>query len=79
MRALRLSFAAVAILAAAACSDQQSPTGAAPGAPRFDAGGGMVGSGNRGDSTATAPRVSSAAGDTTGAADLGGGMVGSGN
>jgi len=78
MRYLRLSLVTVAILAAAACSDSANPAGSLqPGSPRFD-GGGMVGSGNRNDSTRTTTNGATA-GDTTSAFAPGGGMVGSGN
>lgn len=78
MRYFRLSIATVLIVAGAACSDRQSATSSVPSTPGFDVGGGMVGSGNRDDysaSPASAPTES----DTTGATGRGGGMVGSGN
>lgn len=45
MRALRLTLAAFAFAAVAACSDLGTPTAVQPDGPSFD-GSGMVGSGN---------------------------------
>ncbi|HEX8358859.1 MAG TPA: hypothetical protein VF613_01995 [Longimicrobium sp.] len=79
MRYVRLSIAALALASAAACSDGANPAATMqPAAPRFD-GGGMVGSGNRNDTTPTQVTSAAAATDTTGAVGRGGGMVGSGN
>lgn len=78
MRYVRLSLAALT-LTAAACSNGANPAATMPpAAPRFD-GGGMVGSGNRNDTTATQVTGAATAMDTTGAVGRGGGMVGSGN
>ncbi len=77
MRYIRCSLTVLALASAAACSDGANPA-ATPAAPRFD-GGGMVGSGNRNDTTAAQVTSASAPTDTTGAVGRGGGMVGSGN
>lgn len=78
MRNLRLTLAAVALASVAACSEAASPTASVhPGAPSFD-GSGMVGSGNRDDSTGMLSTTSTAESDST-TAERGSGMVGSGN
>jgi len=75
MRIFRLSLATLAVAVLSACSDAGGPT-ASPriGHPSYD-GSGMVGSGNRSDSTTMATTTAE---DTT-STDRGSGMVGSGN
>jgi hypothetical protein len=79
MRYVRRSLAALAVAALAACSDGANPAATIqPTTSRFD-GGGMIGSGNRNDTTATQPTSTTTATDTTGVVERGGGMIGSGN
>lgn len=78
MRYFRLSLAAL-VVTVAACGDGANPAATMqPTAPRFD-GGGMVGSGNRNDTTTTQSTSTTGATDTAGVVERGGGMVGSGN
>lgn len=75
MRILRLALATFAVAALSACSNTAGPTASTqPGGPSFD-GSGMVGSGNRSDSTTVTATTTT---DTT-ATSRGSGMVGSGN
>ena len=81
MRYFRLTLAALALSAAAACTDGANPAATMrPGAPRLD-GGGMVGSGNVSDTTdaSSGTTETTTDSDTTTAFAPGGGMVGSGN
>lgn len=76
MKSLRLAALAAALTLAAACSSAPTEP-ASVGAPSFDEGPGMMGSGNKdGGNTLGSGNVMT---DSTGTPERGGGMLGSGN
>lgn len=78
MKPLRLSALAAALVLAACNAATPTDPAALDAAPSFDAGPGMMGSGN-GVGTIGSGHESTISSDSAGGAERGGGMLGSGN